>query len=172
MQGSRTGFSRVAVFGRVVAQSDGFTVLEMLVAVSILTSFAGLIGGSVYQVLSMERFWREEALATKELRRAGTWFSGDAVNAQQTDLVDGNPPADRVDLIWTGSDGVSHTSTYGLFGDGLVRVFDGVSVTVARDVASVDFSLASGLLTMALEVRSGPTDTESMSLRTYLRMLK
>ena len=164
--------SRIAAFGGVLARSDGFTVLEVLVAVSILTSFTGLIGSSVYQVLSMERFWREEALATKELRRAGAWFSGDAVNAQQTDLVDGDPPAGGVDLIWTGGDGVSHTSTYTLVGDGLVRVFDGVPMTVARDAASVDFSLAGGLLTMVLEVRAGPTDTESVSLQTYLRMLK
>ena len=58
-------------------------------AVGILTLAMGLVGRGVFQVLSIQRFWRDDVVATRELRHAGSWFAGDALNAEAIDLADG-----------------------------------------------------------------------------------
>ena len=53
----------------------------MTVAISIITVVSALFASGVFQVLSIQRFWRDDVVATKELRRAGSTFAGDALNA-------------------------------------------------------------------------------------------
>jgi hypothetical protein len=157
---------------RFLASAAGFTVPEVMVAVGILAVTVGLIGSGVFQVLSIQRFWEDDVIATKELRRAGSWFSSDALNAEVTDLVDGAPPVSGVTLSWTDTDGVDHTASYSLVGDTLLRVFDGTAITAGRRVVSASFSLSEKLITLELEVQSDRGSTESMSLQTYLRQLQ
>ena len=71
------------------SDASGFTIAEVTVAVGILTLALALVGSSVFQSLSIERFWQDDVVATKELRHAGSWFAGDAMNAETTDLIDG-----------------------------------------------------------------------------------
>ena len=155
-----------------VARPHGFTLVEVVVSMSILTVASGLIGSTVFQVLSTQQTWRENAAATKELGNAGRWFSNDARRAESTDLTDGGAPANSVALTWADADGVPQTATYGLSGDQLVRNFDGEQATVARGVDSTSYSLAGGLLVFDLVVQVRPGSTKSRSVQTYLRMLK
>ena len=66
--------------------SGGFTLIELLVSVSILTVVAGIFGAGMFQVLSIQRFWTDDVKAVRDVRHAGSWFSGDALNA--TDVLD------------------------------------------------------------------------------------
>ena len=162
---------RAGGLGRLLAGRSGFTLVEVLVAVSILTLAVGMVGSGIFQSLSVQRSWRGKMVATKEWRRAHSWFAGDALNSEITNLVDGEPSADTVTLAWTGSDEVLHTATYRLSGSSLVREFDGVETVVARNVVSASFSLLGKVLTFELEVGTGGEAPKSASLQTYLRML-
>ena len=150
--------------------SPGFTLAEMLVGMSIMAVGIGLIGGGIFQALGVERYWFDDVVATKELRHAGSWFAGDAMNAE-TVLIDGVPPGSRVTLTWTDSGSVPHTAIYSLSGSNLLRDLDGMQITLARRVVSADFSLSGKVLTFAMEVAADRGGTESTSLQTYLRRL-
>ncbi len=154
-----------------VGSSRGFTLAELLVSVAILGVGMGLIGGGLYQALGIWRFWSDDVIATKEVRHVTSWFAGDAMNAESTDLVDGDPPSSSVILTWTDGDDATHTATYNLSGSNLMRDLDGAQITLARRVVSVGFSLSGKVLTLDLEVEAERGGTESISLQTYLRML-
>ena len=79
---------QAAVYG-----SDGFTLLEVLVALGILSLALALATGGLFQVFSIQTSYQDKVVATKDLRHAGSWFSGDALNAQAA--VDG------MENLWT-----------------------------------------------------------------------
>jgi hypothetical protein len=163
---------RVRVRGRRLARSSaGVTLVEAVVAVGILTMAVALIGTSIFQSLSIQRYWRDDVIATKEWRHAGSRFVTDLFNAETIDLVDGAAPVSAVTFTWVDGGGNPHTATYSLVGDTLIRDVDGFQITVARGVLSAGFSRNARLVTFDLEVQADLGKTESMSLQTYLRML-
>ncbi|MBI2916721.1 MAG: type II secretion system protein [Chloroflexi bacterium] len=155
-----------------VRGAPGFTLVEVLVAVGIITLALGLVGTSVFQALSVERYWREDVVATRQLRHAGSWFAGDALNASSTGLVDGAPAVSAVTLTWTDRLGVPHIASYSILEGDLVRNFDGSQTVVARRVESVGFSLSGRVLTLELTVPAEQGGTDTTTLTTYLRMLQ
>ena len=168
---------------RSLAGSAGFTLIEVVVAVGIISLAVGMIGGGLFNVHSIQGFWRDNVVATYEVRRATSRFAEDALQAEnvidpeQTGEVrlacnPGSPPS-SVNLTWTDTGGVSHTTIYSVSAEELVRVHDGITLTVARQVAasSVSFSLCGSLLTFNLGIKSGKGATESMRTQTYLRRL-
>jgi len=148
----------------------GFTLLETVVAMGLLSLAVGMVGPGVFQALHFEQFWEDRVTATRDLRHAGSRFAGDALGARGTDLEDG-VPADTVMLnTYTG-----YEITYSRnLQDGLVRShFDGdvttYEITLATRVASVEFLLSGDVLTMTLEVYTVGTETKTMTLRSTLR---
>jgi len=154
--------------------SPGFTLAEVLVTVGLMGIIMSLMGGALFQALGIQRWWQDDVIATKELRNAGSWLSGDTFNATATDLVDGNPAVSSVTMSWTDTDSVSHTASYSydVVGNRLVRDYDGIQHTVARRVASAGFSLSGKMLTFDLEVNASRGGTESKSLTVNLRRLQ
>lgn len=156
---------------------QGTTLVEMLVVVTILGMGIGLVVTTVFQVLAIERFWRDEVVATKNLRQATSQFSGDLINTQSLDLADGENAA-SVTLQWfedhdqdRSTPPISHTATYSLIGDRLIRNIDGIPVTVARDVTFVQFSRTDRVVTLDLTVNADQGTTKSTSFDTYMRFL-
>lgn len=162
----------IAPLRRLLASPRGFTLLEVLVIVGIFTVVTGVVGRNVFQALSIQRFWREQVVATKELRHAGSIFAGDAVYAQTTSLVEGAPPVSSVTLDWTDRTGVPHTATYTLSGSILFRQYDGATISVARRVVNAGFSLSGRMLTFDLEVEAERGGTDSISHQVFLRRLQ
>ena len=159
--------------------SLGFTLIEALVAVAILSLAMGVIGSGFSQVFSFQTSFKDDAVATKDLRHAGSWFAGDALNAKIVLDNNGSPlacgsAATSVTLTWSGSDGTVYSSIYRVSGDSLERVYDGAANVLARRVVpnSIGFSLCGNLLTMDLELEAEPETTEIISLQTYLRKLE
>ena len=168
---------------RSLAGSAGLTLIEVVVAVGITSLAVGMIGAGLFRVHSIQGFWRDDVVATKELRRAGSILAGDALSAQN--VLDSPPPtgtllgcvpaspASTVTFILNDTAGV-HTVTYSVTGEDLVRTYDGAPRTVARGVASasVGFSLCNNLLTFDLAVKSDRNSTESLNLQTQVRNLE
>jgi len=68
--------------------------VELLVSISILTVIVSIFGTGMFQVLSIQRFWTDDVSAVREVRHAGSWSAGDALNA--TDVLDSGG-VDRLD---------------------------------------------------------------------------
>ena len=170
-----------------LAGSSGFTLLEVLLAVSITSLAVGLVGAGIFQVTNVRRYWADDALATKDLRHSGSWFAGDALNAEKALAAPGGsslaedcstPPAspiNTVTLTWTDTDGVLRQATYSTAAGALTRVNEGGEQTsiIINGVVdnSVKFSLCKSMLTLELKVEADRQGTETMSLKTYLRKL-
>ena len=168
------------IFRQLTRNSCGFALLEIAVGLSILSMGVGLIGTSVFQVLSIQRHWQADRVATKDLRHTGSWFAGDALNAE-TVVFGGTPDEPTVTLSWSeivdnsvpGSPVFqSRSSVYSLDGDTLTRNEDGVVTPVAKGVVSAEFSLSGKVLTLDLTVDSGNGGTTTLTLQTYLRVLQ
>jgi len=144
---------------------------ELVVAVGVVVLTGSLVAATLFELLGIERVWRDRVVATREMRNAESWFAADAVNAQSTGLIDGAPPAPTVTLAWTDGLGIPHEAAYSLAGTRLVREYDGVQTTVARRVVSAGFSLSGKVVTLDLEVEAEPGTTENTNLNTYLRTM-
>lgn len=152
--------------------SSGFTLLETAVALGILSMGTGLIGTSVFQVLSIERYWQDDRVAARDQRHIGSWFAGDALFKAQCVTIGGSPAGSEVTMTWTDSADNDHTTIYSLAGDTLIRNVDGTVQTLADGVVTVDFSLDDRVLLLELTVNAGRGTTETKSLQTYLRVLE
>ena len=160
--------------------SSGFTLLETAVALGIMSMGTGLIGTSVFQVLSIERYWKDDRVAARDLRHVGSWFAGDALFRAQCVTIggitwtdgDGILHGSELTIAWTDSSDNDHTAIYGLSGDALIRNVDGTEQPLADGVVSVDFSLDDRILLLTMEVNAGRGATETKSLQTYLRVLE
>ena len=170
-----------------LAGARGFTLLEVLLAVSITSLAVGVVGAGIFQVTSVRKFWVDDQVATRDLRHAGTLFAGDALNAE--DALDGpggarlvadcaDPPsttASAVTLTWTGAGGGALRATYSASSGTLTREDqDGTETGIIPSGVvdgSVAFTLCGNLLTLELEVEAEKDATETMRLRTYLRKL-
>ena len=148
----------------------GFTLLETMVALGILSLGMTMVGSGVFQVLSVQRYWQDQRVATKDLRHVGSWFAGDALNAQSV-TIGGTPLGSSITIFWTDSAAASHTVIYSLSGSDLTRDLDGVSHTIAEKIVSVNWALAGKVVTMTLETKADRNTTEVSTLQTYLRML-
>ena len=151
---------------KLLKQCCGFSLVEVSIAVAILSLGTTLVGGAIFQVLSIQRFWEDDRIATKETRHAASWVSGDALEATATDLVDGAQGVETTTLTLD-----SGAVTYSLAGSKLIRQAGAAQNTIASSVVSVNFSLAGQLMTMALEVTGSRGTTETLTQHTYLRLL-
>lgn len=158
-----------------IADSAGFTLMEVVVAMGLLSLAVSMVGAGIFQTIRAEAFWQDGVVATRDLRHAGSWFAGDVLSAKTTDLVDGDPAVTSVILSTFTTD---ETITYSVLANELIRShFDGVATTVenrlANNVESVSFLLTGDVLEMTLVVNTdgtnNDTNTESMSLNTKLR---
>ncbi len=151
---------------QMLSDSRGFTLLEVAVATAILSLGVGLIGTSVFQVLSVQRFWQDDVLAVKESRHAASWFAEDALVAKGTNLVDGNSAVNTVTLTKDGGN-----VTYEILGGNLVRQEGSDQSILADNAVSVGFALSGQTVTFTLEVPASRGSTETLSLQNYLRLL-
>jgi len=168
---------------RVLRSSEGFTLIELLVSVSILTVVVSIFGTGMFQVLSIQRFWTDDVVAVREVRHAGSWFAGDALNA--TDVLDSggstrltctpSPSVQQVTLTWTDSSSTVHNVVYSVTGDELQRDFDsnGTPLVMASGVVanSVSFTLCGNALRLNMDVLGDRNTTDNLDLITYLRKL-
>ena len=169
-------FSR-SPFGRRswLIRQEGFTLVEMLVGITLLTIVMSTIGTSSFQALKTQQRVSEDGLAINELRKGLGWFAEDAKMATSTNLIDGALATSTITMSWrdyfnaTSGSAVLHTASYALNGDVLERTYDSATHAVARDVVAVEFSLASTTVTAQIEVNAQPGTTRILSVDSIMR---
>ena len=155
--------------------AEGFTLVEMLVGITLLTIVMSTIGTSSFQALKVQQGVSQDGLAINELRKGLGWFAEDAKMATSTNLTDGAPAATTVTMSWrdyfnaTSGSAVLHSAKYELKGDRLERTYDGNTHIVARDVVAALFSLASTTVTAQIEVNAQPDTTRTLSVDSVMR---
>ena len=172
---------------QILDSSRGFTLIELLISVTILTVVTGIFGAAMFQVLSIQRFWTDDVKAVREVRHAGSWFSGDALNA--TDVLDAggadrltctpSPAVQQITLTWTDQVGTDHNVVYKVAGEELQREFftsgasNGAPLVMATRVVanSVSFTLCGSTLRLNMDVQADRGTNDNLDLITYMRKL-
>jgi len=164
------------VFQAAIYGLHGFTLVEVLMGLSILSVAVALASRRLFRVFSFQISHQNKAVATKDQRHAGSWFSSDALNAQAAwdengDAVDLLSASDSVTLSWTGSDGTMHSSISQITGDSFERDYGGrINHLANRAVADpAGFIHCENLLTIDLEAEDEPGNARKPVLWTYLR---
>lgn len=147
--------------------SRGFTLVEVAVSLSILSLGLVLVGNAAFQTLSIQRYWQDDAKATKDARHAASWFSQDVLAATTTSLEDGGPAEDTVTMTTSAGD-----ITYSLSSGNLVRQAGPYQNVMSEKVEAVEFKLAGQTLSFTLEVAASRGGTETLTLHSYLRLLE
>ena len=150
----------------------GFTLLELLVGIGIMTLVTSSLGTALFHTIRTQQGVLEDSLAINEARKGFSWFAEDVKMAKTADLVEGVPAVSTVAFTWVDEfegAGVSHSADYALTGDKLVRTFDGQSHIVSHRVVSVGFFRISNSVTIQLEIEAGGGTTSTESLRTVMR---
>jgi prepilin-type N-terminal cleavage/methylation domain-containing protein len=163
--------------------SRGFTLVELLVSISILTVVVSIFGTGMFQVLSIQRFWTYDINAVREVRHAGSWFAGDALNA--TDVLDSggvtrlacapDSSVEQVTLTWFDTSGDTHNAVYSVAGEQLLREFDGNGIPLVLATGliadSTSFILCGSTLRLNMDVLGDRDTIDNLDLITYVRKL-
>ena len=156
----------------ILGDTRGFSLVEMLVGIGILTIIMGTIGTAMYQGLGTQQGIIEDGTAISELRKGFGWLAADVNMAQTSTLVDLAPPVDTVTFTWTDyyNDAMTpHVSTYSVVDGEIVRTFDSQPHAIARDVVSAAFSLSGRTVTAEFVVNAGAGTTRTLSVWTLMR---
>ena len=94
---------------------SGLTLIELLVALSIVAALGATIVMTSYQLLKLSAQSNEEQLAVSQMRAAEHWLTRDVLTSQG-EIVDDevDPTGFPLVLTWTAYDGTTHTITYSL----------------------------------------------------------
>ena len=148
-----------------VSGQRGIALAEVLIATAITGLLAGVVSTSIYQFVTITEHSSHKMTALHEVQNAAYWVALDGQAASAA--VGGNQ------LSLTLPDGSS--ITYVLAGAGpryeLQRTAGASTITVARNITAVDFSLNGRLVTMT--ITSSPESrwdiTEERMYKVYLR---
>ena len=148
----------------------GTTLVELVIAVGILVLAVGTVGRTVFSVLSIDRTWRDDVVATRVTRQAMTWLSRDAINASSTSLADGAPAATTLTLTWADTTAAPHSASYQVSAGVLTRTLDGGNtITLARGVSAVAFSRSGKKVTASLTVLAANGQVKSTTVQAVYR---
>ncbi|MCK4862942.1 MAG: prepilin-type N-terminal cleavage/methylation domain-containing protein [Dehalococcoidales bacterium] len=139
----------------------GMTVVELLVAIAVTGIIVVFLGTAIYQIITVSEYGNDRLTAMHELQNSAHWFNLDGQKAVTAD-VDG-------ELLLTISETTS--ITYALVGQELRRTAGGSQMTLARNIASADFSIDNRVITMSLTSAPEGRDnvSENGTYKVYLR---
>ena len=119
----------------------GYTLVELLVAVTIMGVLALFIGVAIPQVTSVSEKGSQKADALRDLQNAVQWVGIDAASAKAA--VGGG----SLTLTMPDNSSISYTRT----GDTLYRNYPGGNKAVAYNVNGLTFTVDGRLVTMQIE---------------------
>ena len=118
----------------------GMTMVELIVATAITGIIIVFLGAAIYQILNVTGFGNDRLTAAHDLENTAYWFN---LDGQQSYAASGGSG-----LTLTLSD--NSTVTYTLTGTELRRNAGGAYMILARNIASISFSINNRVITMSL----------------------
>ncbi len=144
----------------------GMTLVEVIIAVGIITAGAAMVGPPMFAVLQQNQSWQDNLTATESWRQAAGYFSRDVEQAQTISLADGSPSVDSITMTWS-LNGATQTVDYALStstaDETLQRTFNGSTIAVARGVESVQFGRSGDMLTMTLTMKHSTAPVQALA---------
>lgn len=98
----------------------GFSLVELLIAISITGAIVGVTGGAIFQVLSINASSKAHMIAIKQVEQAVYWVVHDAQMAQTLSPYGGSS---FLTLTWVEWDNTTHTVIYDIVGDEFKRSY-------------------------------------------------
>lgn len=140
---------------------QGFTLVELLVVISITGLIASFLGSAVYQMFTVAEYGNSKMTAIHDLQNIANWLNRDGQMASTA--TGGNQ------LVLTLPD--ASTITYELTGTELKRSDGSSQITVAWNVTSATFTVSGR--TVTLDITSAPVGRQDASqqgtYQVYLR---
>lgn len=150
-QTGRCRFAPPTMLRIALTHQGGFTLVELLLGVSILTVLVTGMSSGVFRAFRDVDFQRSGLNSLDESRRVIQYITRDLQVATGTNLIDGASQVATVSI--TSKDpqtGVTHNTVYSLSGQNLVRTVDGVAVNVGRNITAIGFSRSGVLFSVSL----------------------
>ncbi|MDD5082134.1 MAG: type II secretion system protein [Dehalococcoidales bacterium] len=149
-------------------KEKGYTLLELLLVISITGVIVAVIGASIVQIMQGKRVdISQQATALTDIDSATQWLVRDLALAQTTSLVDGAQPTSNVTVSWIDTTAwaldegtTDHEASYRISGTQLLRDYDGEETIVGRYMNNISFSLAGDTFTVTLTSRPGLQSSE------------
>lgn len=139
----------------------GMTMVELVVATAVTGIIVAFLGTAIYQIITVTGYGNNRLIAAHELENAAYWFN---LDGQQAIAASGGSG-----LSLTLSD--NSTVTYSLTGTELRRTTGGVNMILARNIASLNFSINNRVIAMSLTSSPEGRDnvSENGTYQVYLR---
>lgn len=154
-----------------------------------MTVTMSLLGGAIFQSLSIERFWVDDVKATRDLRHIGTWLARDGLNAQDIldpnttiSLANGGAPVSSAMFTYVNGSDECIEVTYSVDGNNdLIRSAVGVSGTdcaastlnaskvLASHVVSASFARVDNKVIATVEVQAEEGTTDTLTYEAFMR---
>lgn len=153
---------------KILSCQKGMTLLESIVAIGLSGLVLPVAASSVFHIVVDSEVSRNHIVALQDIWHAADIIKNDVHLAQTSNLDNGAPPVNSLNLSWVDAGtGVSHSVSYYLSGTKLVRD-NGTTVSSAgRYISSVEFSLTANILKVKL-VSSPGFDSRRSQQMTYL----
>jgi len=139
---------------RLLIGQRGFTFLEVLVTIGIMSAIGSVLVATFYQMSYVSSRGQAKVATIADLRHSMQWLAQDIQMANTTSLVEEFPTVyDSLTLNWIDKyqdASTAHSAAYSLVGTELRRTYDGFTLAVARGVTSIQFSLQGRLITVTL----------------------
>ncbi len=139
----------------------GMTMVELVVATAVTGIIVVFLGTAIYQIMTVTGYGNNRLIAAHEMENAAYWFN---LDGQQAVTASGGSG-----LSLTLSD--NSTVTFSLTGTELRRTTGGNNMILARNIASLNFSVSNRVITMSLTSSPEGRDnvSENGTYQVYLR---
>lgn len=133
--------------------NSGYTLLELLVATSLVGIIVAVAAPNTYGIISSVQRNKQHVAIQTDFQNLGFWLAHDAQMAASANLIDNGPSSPVLSITWVdhyAEGNVTHYAIYSLLNNNVNRNYDGFNRTLTWNTASVTFSMVEGRIEAAI----------------------